>query len=159
MRQRHSLTAYIVIGIGMYFLLRGLDLPILSALYSWTVLLIIIGFAFLIHSYMTKDYDHLFTGAFLFGLGIHLFGLGHYTFWINHWGIYPFITGAAFIIRAAKTKKGFFSGVLLSTVSVLIIFSNRLSDQYKWIHDLSAAVESYWPLILIGIGIWLLKRK
>ncbi|MFD2759573.1 hypothetical protein ACFSUO_01040 [Lentibacillus juripiscarius] len=101
----------------------------------------------------------MFTGGFIFGLGIHFYGLLHYSFWIDHWGIYPFIVGAALIIRAVRTKKGLFPGMLLSSASVVLIFSAQLRDQIEWIHDLSAMIENYWPLILIGVGIWLLRRK
>src|SRR5690625_3347391 len=82
--KQNSLIAYIIIGIGIFFLLRELRLPILTDFYSWQTLLIVIGAAFLISSYRGRNYEQIFTGVLLLGIGIHLHGVGHYSFWINH---------------------------------------------------------------------------
>ncbi|WP_164668461.1 LiaI-LiaF-like domain-containing protein [Virgibacillus doumboii] len=159
MKRQNSFAAYILIGIGVYFLLRELKIPIITDFYSWPTLLIIIGLALLIHSYTSKDYQHLFSGTIVLGLGIHFHGLSHYGFWIDHWAVYPMIVGIAFIVRGLRTKKGFLAGVLVTVISILLIFSVRLPATFSWIYDLTALLERFWPLILIGIGIYWLKRK
>ncbi|SFD58582.1 hypothetical protein SAMN05216238_102300 [Lentibacillus persicus] len=159
MKRQHSFAAYILIGIGIYFLLRELKIPIITDFYSWPTLLIIIGIALLIHSYTSKDYQHLFSGTIVMGIGIHFHGLTHYDFWIDHWAIYPLIIGIAFIVRALRTKKGMLTGILISAVSILLIFSIQLPAAFNWIYDLTSLLERFWPLILIGVGIYWLKKK
>lgn len=159
MKRQNSFAAYILIGIGVYFLLRELKIPIITDFYSWPTLLIIIGLALLIHSYTSKDYQHLFSGTIVLGLGIHFHGIEHYVFWIDHWAIYPLIVGIAFIVRAIRTKKGFFPGILLTGLSIIMIFSVQLPATFNWIYDITAFLERFWPIILIGIGIYWLKKK
>ncbi|GGJ84244.1 hypothetical protein GCM10007063_03450 [Lentibacillus kapialis] len=159
MKRQHSFAAYMLIGIGVYFLLRELRLPIVTDFYSWPTLLIIIGIALLIHSYTSRDYQHLLSGTIVLGLGIHFHGLRHYTFWIDHWAVYPLIVGIAFIVRGLRTKHGVFTGVIITALSILFMFSVRLPASLEWIYDLTALLERFWPLILIGIGIYWLRRK
>lgn len=159
MKRQNSFAAYILIGIGVYFLLRELRIPIITDFYSWPTFLIIIGLALLIHSYTKKDYQHLLSGTIVLGLGIHFHGIKYYQFWIDHWAVYPMIVGIAFIVRALRTKNGFLTGLILTGLSIFFMFSVRLPPAFNWIYDVTAFLEKLWPVILIGIGIYWLKRK
>ncbi len=159
MKKQDAFIAYILIGIGVYFLIKQLELQIFSPFYSWPTFLIIIGIAFLIHSYSTNDYDHIFTGALLLGLGIHFHGLENYDFWFDHWSAYALITGIAFIIRYVRTKKGLIPGAVLIGIALLMIFSVTLPEWFKWIYGLVEFLESFWPVALIVFGVYLLRFK
>ncbi|GAB3050088.1 LiaI-LiaF-like domain-containing protein [Virgibacillus ainsalahensis] len=159
MKRQNSLIAYILIGIGIFFLLKELKVPIITDFYSWTTLLIIVGLALIIHSYRARKYQNLFVGTIVLGMGIHLHGMNHYSFWIDHWAAYPLIIGIAFLIRYTKTKKGLFPGVLLIAVSILLIFSIQLPEWLSWIYLVIDFTEKFWPVILIVVGLYLLKKK
>lgn len=159
MKKQHTFAGFLLIGIGLYFLLRQLELPIITDFYSWPTLLIIIGLAFLIHSYTSKDYQKLFSGTIILGLGIHFHGVNHYAFWIDDWGVYPLIVGIAFIVRFLKTKKGLMPGLVLIGLSLLIIFAINLPPYLNWIYPVLEFLEKFWPIVLIGFGIYFLKRK
>ncbi|WP_099158673.1 LiaI-LiaF-like domain-containing protein [Virgibacillus ndiopensis] len=159
MKKQNSFAGYLLIGIGAYFLLKELKLPIITDFYSWPTLLIVIGLALLIHSYSSKDYQNLFSGTVVLGLGIHFHGVAHYSFWIEHWAVYPLIVGVAFIVRYLKTKAGLLPGVILIGVSLLLIFSIRLPVWFDWIYIVIDYIERFWPILLIGIGIYLLRKK
>lgn len=159
MRTQNPLLAYILIGIGVFFLLRELKLPIITDFYSWQTLLIIIGLAFLIHSYRSRSYQHIFTGILILGIGIHLHGSAHYHFWIDHWAVYLIIIGLAFIIRYFKTKSGFLPGIAFLAIGVLFIYSTAFHSYFYWIYDVIALVERYWPIALIILGFVLLRKK
>ncbi|MFD1362905.1 LiaI-LiaF-like domain-containing protein [Lentibacillus salinarum] len=159
LKRQHSFAAYVLIGVGVFFLLREFDIPIITDFYSWPTLLIIIGMALLIHSYTAKDYQHLFSGTIVLGLGIHLHGLSHYPFWIDHWAVYPLLVGIAFIVRSLRTRRGLFVGIVISSLSVFLILSVRLPAAFHWVYDVMAWLDRLWPLILIGIGIFWLKKK
>ena len=99
MKKQNALFAYILIGIGVFFLLRELKLPIFTDFYSWQTLLIVIGLAILIHSYRSHSYENILAGGIILGIGIHLHGRANYAFWIDHWAVYLLIIGAAFLLR------------------------------------------------------------
>ncbi|MEC5422025.1 DUF5668 domain-containing protein [Virgibacillus sp. C22-A2] len=159
MKKKNALAAYILIGIGVYFLLVQLKIPILTNFYSWQTLLIVIGLALLIHSYTSKNYQNLFSGTIILGLGIHFHGVAHYSFWINHWGMYLLIVGIAFIVRYLQTKMGLFPGILLISIAMIMIFSVNLPIWFDWIYVVIDIIERFWPVALIIIGIYLLKKK
>ncbi|WP_404453304.1 DUF5668 domain-containing protein [Virgibacillus necropolis] len=159
MKKQHALAGYLLIGIGLYFLLTKLQLPIITDFYSWPTLFIIIGLAFLIHSYKTKEHQNLFSGTIILGLGIHFHGVNHYSFWIDHWGVYLLIVGIAFIVRFLKTKKGIIPGVILIGLSLIVIFTVNLPPYLSWIYQILDLIEQFWPIALIGIGIYFLKLR
>ncbi|MFD2628701.1 LiaI-LiaF-like domain-containing protein [Oceanobacillus kapialis] len=159
MKKQHALPAYILIGIGIFFLLRQLKLPIITDFYSWQTIIIIIGLALLIHSYTSKSYQNLFSGTLLLGLGIHLHGVQHYHFWIDHWAVYLLIIGIAFLVRRTKVKQGLLPGVFFTAIAILLIFSVSLPPWLDWIYSIINLLEQFWPVALILIGIYMLMRK
>ncbi|HLR40810.1 MAG TPA: DUF5668 domain-containing protein [Virgibacillus sp.] len=159
MKKQNSFAAYILIGVGAYFLLKQLDLPILHDFYSWPTLLIIVGIALLIHSYSAKDYQNLFSGTVVLGLGVHFHGLHNYPFWIDHWAMYPLIIGIAFIVRFLRTKNGLLPGTLLIGISLLMIFSENVPEWLDWIYIVIDFLEKFWAIAIILLGILLLKKK
>ncbi|PAV27702.1 hypothetical protein CIL05_20610 [Virgibacillus profundi] len=159
MKKQNALAAYVLIGIGGYFLLRQLKVPIFTDFYSWPTLLIIIGLALLIHSYTAKNYQNLFGGTIILALGIHFHGLEHYSFWIDHWAVYLLIVGIAFIVRFLQTKHGLLPGILLIGISLILIFSLEVPAWFDWIYDVFEFIERFWPIAIIIVGIYLLKKK
>lgn len=159
MKKQDSFIAYILIGIGIYFLIEQLDLQLFTAFYSWPTFLMIIGVAFLIHSYSINEHEHIFTGTLLLGLGIHFHGLENYDFWFEHWSVYALITGLAFIIRYLQTKKGLIPGAVLIGIALLMIFSVTLPDWFQWIFGVVDFLEAFWPVAVIAFGVYLLKFK
>src|SRR5690625_7237612 len=159
MKKHNAFTAYILIGLGIYFLIQQLDLQMFDKFYSWPTFLIIIGISFLIHSFSASEYEHIFTGVLLLGLGIHFHGLENYDFWFDHWSVYALITGLAFIIRYFQTKKGFIPGAVLIGIALLMIFSVTLPDWFQWIYGVVDFLESFWPVAVIAFGVYLLKFK
>ncbi len=159
MKKNNSFAAYLLIGIGIYFLCKQLEIPIFMNFYSWPTLLMITGIAFLLHSYRAKDYQNLFTGILIFGLGIHFHGLENYSFWIDHWAVYPFIVGIAFIFRYLKTKSGLFVGVILTGISSIMLFSITVPRWFNWIYDITSLIENFWAIAIIILGVYLLIRK
>jgi uncharacterized membrane protein len=159
MKNKNTLTAYLLIGIGLYFLLRQLKLPIFTDFYSWPTILIIIGLALLIYSFQMKDYNQLFSGTLLLGLGIHFHGIRHYSFWIDHWAMYPLIIGIAFLVKYMKTKQGLVPGLVLIIIACIFIFSINIPSWFNWVNDIVNFINVYWPIVLVAIGIYLLKKK
>ncbi len=158
-KKQNSFIAYLLIGIGTYFLIKQLDLALFDTFYSWPTVLIIIGIVFLIHSYSTHEYEHIFTGVLLLGLGIHFHGVENYNFWIDHWSIYTLIVGVAFVIRYLQTHRGLIPGLILIGISVILIFSVTLPDAFKWFYGVTEFLDSFWPIILIGFGFYVLFKK
>ncbi|MDY0405432.1 DUF5668 domain-containing protein [Virgibacillus sp. 179-BFC.A HS] len=159
MKKNHALAGYFLIGIGAYFLLKQLHVPILTDFYTWPTLLMIIGIVFLLYSHSSKDYQHLFTGTLLLGLGLHFHGLKNYSFWPHHWAMYLLIVGIAFLARALKTKSGYLPGILLCVISLPLILSWQLPLWFQPVYHVLELLEIYWPVLLIIIGIYILIRK
>ncbi len=159
MKNQNAFIAYLLIGVGTYFLIKQLDLSFFNTFYSWPTILIIVGIVFLLHSYSAHEYQNIFTGVLLLGLGIHFHGLENYDFWLDHWSVYALIAGIAFVIRYFQTKKGLVPGLILIVISILLIFSVAFPEQFAWFYSILEFLETFWPIFLIGFGFYLLFRK
>ncbi|QSS99135.1 hypothetical protein IMZ31_13725 [Pontibacillus sp. ALD_SL1] len=159
MKRQNTFSGLLLIGIGLYFLLREFQIPLLTQFYSWPTILMIIGIALLLHSYIAMEYDTLFSGGVLLGLGIHFHGLRNYSFWIDHWGIFPLIIGLSFLLRFQKTRKGIFPAIILITLSLFVIFASNKPGWFYWINVVVHFIETFWPLLLVGFGLYLLWFK
>lgn len=159
MRERNTLIAYLLIGFGIYFLIKQLNFTFFQSFVGWPTIVAIIGLAFLLHSYTAKVSEHILIGSILVGFGIHFHGLHHYVFWYDHWSVYTLIVGIAYFIFFFKTKKGFMPAVILVSLSVVMLFSITLPDWFKPIYGIIDFIETFWPVLLIGLGIYFLWRK
>ncbi|GGF06692.1 putative membrane protein YsxD [Halobacillus andaensis] len=159
MKKQNAFAGYLLIGLGIYFLLRQLNIPYFSAFYSWPTILIIIGAAFLLHSYLTKDYSNIIAGVILLGLGLHFHSKDRYSFWIDHWAIYPMIVGFAFLLKYIKTKSGILPALVLLGLAGFGLFSTSNPSWFSFIYTLISWIEQFWPIVLVILGIYLLKKR
>lgn len=159
MKKYPVFTAYLLIGLGIYFLVKQLNLPFLSNFSGWSTIVIIVGIAFLTYSYATKDYAQIFPGTIILGVGIHFHGLENYNFWLDHWSVYPLIVGIAFIIQYLKSRNGLIPGIILIATALFMMLSIKIPPTFNWIYRIVEFIETFWPLVLIGLGIALLRFK
>lgn len=159
MKRKNSFIAYVLIGLGIYFLVKQLNFAFFEPFIGWPTVIAIIGIAFLLHSYTANEEGNIFIGVILLGIGIHLHGLQHYDFWYNHWSIYTLIFGIAYLILFFKTKRGLIPSVVLMSVSIIMIFSITLPSWFKGIYGIIDFIETFWPVILIVIGIYFIRKQ
>lgn len=148
-----------LIAVGLYFLLKQFNIPFLSTFTSWPTLLMLIGVVFLLNSYSSKDYGNLFSGVLILGLGIHFHGLQNYPNWIDHWAVYSFIIGIAYLVRFIKTRNGLIPGIILVGFSSIMVFSITIPSWFNFVYLLSDFLEKYWPIAIIILGIYILRKK
>ncbi len=158
MKRQSVFPGILFIGVGLFFLLHQFNIPYVDQLVRWPSILVILGFAFLLQSYMNKDYGSLFPGTLLLLLGIHFHMLFFLSTWPSHWSMYTCIVGLSFLHVYAKTKKdGLLPGIILLVISALGFFSGGV---VTWFQSITDMLERFWPLFLIALGIYLLfKRK
>lgn len=136
--------------------MKQFDIPLLSKFYGWPTILIIIGAALLFHSIQSRDTHNIFTGVIVFGIGSHFHGLHNYPSWSDHWAVYIFIVGLAFIIRSVWTREGIITGLALTLIASIFIFSLSLP---QWLAFPFKHIHMFWPIAIILLGVYLLRKK
>lgn len=159
MKKQGVFPGIILVGIGLYFLLDQLNISLLKAFYTWPSLVIIIGIALLAQAYISRDYQNIVPGFILFGFGVHFHLTRMFSFWPDHWAMFTLVIGCAFLLRFQKTKVGLLPGLLLLILSILALFYHEVIGWLGWVGSIVSLVERYWPLALIGAGIYLLFFK
>ncbi|RWZ59914.1 hypothetical protein EQV77_01035 [Halobacillus fulvus] len=159
MNKHYSLLGFLLLGFGLYFSLNLWSIPFLSAYNSWPSLLVIIGAVLLIYSYMTREYTGLFIGVLLLGFGIHFHALRLFAFWPDQWGMYVLIVGIAFLLKYSKTKAGLIPAIILTGVGLFALLSPTRPGWFMWIQQSVTWIERFWPLVLIGLGIYMIRKK
>ncbi len=161
MKKRGILSGIILIGFGIYFLLLQYNIQLIADLYTWPTLLIIVGVAFLAQAYGGKQYEFIFPGIILTGLGIHFHVVHKLEVWPDHAGVFLLVVSLGLLLTYVKTNAGFFSGILFLIAAVLTLFVDHLAEwALQQGHDLSLILQ-FWPFLFIAIGTYLLfaQRK
>lgn len=146
----------ILILIGGLFLLDNLD--VLE--FSWPMILIGIGAALLLQSVLDKRHQPVQGGVLLLLLG--LIFLADQERWLpwgmnRDWPLILFAIGISMIVAYwVKPRK---RGNLTGGIIILTIASIFLATEYHYFEwYVLGDIIDWWPLILLGLGVWLLVK-
>lgn len=140
----------VLLGLGVYFLLRQLEIPAIDNYLSWPVIVMVVGLAFIISSFFGRDKGAVVPGGITFFIGVHFFALEHISEWPDHWSMYPGAVGMGFLLSFLRTLEiGYLvpSGILLAFPILLLGFQGE-----QWI-------QHWWPMALIVLGLFMVFGK
>jgi hypothetical protein len=161
MKQHKIFPGVILIGFGLYFYFQQTNIVLFREFYTWPTLFIIIGVAFLIQGYAGRDYESILPGTILVGLGIHFHVVNRLPVWPDHIGIFILVIALGYLLRYQKTGTGFSYGILFITLSIMLLFYDKLSNWLNFMEDPVRTAWEYWPFLLVLIGLFIIffKRK
>lgn len=151
----------LLVGFGIFFLLNELHMSIAAKVYTWPVLLILIGAALLTESALSQDHSNLLASYILITLGIHFYVSEQIPFWPTNISMVVFMVAISFLLSARKAKSGFFQGGTLLIIAILMMFSDRIKLFLPKVEDGVNYLTTFWPILLLLVGLYLLffKRK
>ncbi|WP_453994627.1 LiaI-LiaF-like domain-containing protein [Bacillus nitroreducens] len=161
MKKNTMFTGIILVGIGSYLLLQQLHLPIFTTFYSWQTLVIIVGLAFLFQAYIENNPSSILPGIILTGFGFHFHSINQLSFWPKQSGTLLLIVGIGMLLTYFKTKSGLAHSVVIILIALLFLNYSRFMGWMGVFEGGFSYIITYWPLLLVGIGFYLLffKRK
>ncbi|WP_201713665.1 LiaI-LiaF-like domain-containing protein [Rossellomorea arthrocnemi] len=156
MKQQRIFPGIILIGFGAYFYLQQANIVLFQEFFTWPTLLIIVGLAFLGQGYGGKDYEAILPGTILVGFGMHFHVVNKLDVWPDHMGTFILIIALGFLLRYQKTRAGLFQGILFLTLSIILLFSDKAGRWFGFIEGSVGTAWELWPILIIGIGVYLL---
>ncbi|MED3978546.1 LiaF transmembrane domain-containing protein [Priestia megaterium] len=161
MKKQSMFFGVLLVGFGIFFLLNELHMSIAAKVYTWPVLLILIGAALLTESALSQDHSNLLASYILITLGIHFYVSEQIPFWPTNISMVVFMVAISFLLSARKAKSGFFQGGILLIIAILMMFSDRLKLFLPKVEDGVNYLTTFWPILLLLVGLYLLffKRK
>ncbi|MEO2227516.1 LiaF transmembrane domain-containing protein [Priestia megaterium] len=161
MKKQSMFFGVLLVGFGIFFLLNELHMSIAAKVYTWPVLLILIGAALLTESALSQDHSNLLASYILITLGIHFYVSKQIPFWPTNISMVVFMVAISFLLSARKVKSGFFQGGTLLIIAILMMFSDRLKLFLPKVEDGVNYLTTFWPILLLLVGLYLLffKRK
>ncbi|AYE49049.1 hypothetical protein OEA_04455 [Priestia megaterium NCT-2] len=161
MKKQSMFFGVLLVGFGIFFLLNELHMSIAAKVYTWPVLLILIGAALLTESALSQDHSNLLASYILITLGIYFYVSEQIPFWPTNISMVVFMVAISFLLSARKAKSGFFQGGTLLIIAILMMFSDRLKLFLPKVEDGVNYLTTFWPILLLLVGLYLLffKRK
>ncbi|MBO9130522.1 hypothetical protein [Bacillus sp. 165] len=159
MKKQQIFLGTILLGFGLIFILQSWNILLFRTMYDWPTAACIIGIAFLLQAYATREYAYLLPGGLLFCIGVHFHIIAYFPSWPSHWSIILFITGVVLLIYNHKTNMERFTASLLILLSLVFIFQKKIMNSISSFGEDFAAFSTYWPFLLAIIGTYLIIRK
>lgn len=159
MKNQRYFPAIILIGFGSYFLLQQMQIQVFQSFYSWPTLLMIVGIAFLFQAYGAKEYEAILPGIILTGFGFHFHIINHLSIWPDHIGSFILIISLAFLLKYLKTGSGLLQGLLFLALASLMLFYDQVLEWFGLLQNEASSVWQFWPIILIGAGLFLILKN
>lgn len=159
MKKQSIFPGIILVGIGGYLLLQQLNVTVFDGFFSWPTIVMIIGIALLIHAYTLNDHSNIFPGIVLTGFGFHFHHVNQLSFWPDHFSMLILIVSIGMLLRYLKTKAGLSHGLLLLAISLLFLKYDLFMGWLSFFKDGFSFIIRFWPILLIGAGIYLLFIK
>ncbi len=147
---------FILIIIGLYFLLQQLNIsiPFAHVLFAWPSILFIIGLVLSFQGFSNKDDNKMFSGMMLLGLGVFFHGVHTFGYWSYYWGYFTLIISVAFFMKYFVGKRdGLAPGIVLMIITLFAFYNHFIST---WVKQFFGGFDVIWPIILIGVGIYLI---
>ena len=147
----------ILVVFGIILLLDSFDVIV----FHWSYILIALGAAFFVISFISTDKGAVFPGTILFLTGLFFllrynYILGDSMFYL--WPIFPAIVGIAFlalfIFRPSDWGLLIPGGILLFVGIIFLAYNYDFFD-----YNPGRIVSRYWPVILIAIGAKMILSK
>lgn len=159
MKSQKLFAGITLIGFGIYFILKNLNISLFPQFFSWQTLLIIIGLAFLFQGYGGKDYPTILPGIILTGFGLHFHLVDKLAIWPDHTGTFLLIIALGFILQNHKTGNGMMNGVLFLILAGLLLFFQEITESIHFLQSNNKITPYIMPLILLLIGGYFLLTK
>ncbi|MGR3765234.1 LiaI-LiaF-like domain-containing protein [Rossellomorea sp. NS-SX7] len=156
MKQQRIFPGFILIGFGLYFYLQQKNIVLFQEFFTWPTLLMIVGIAFLGQGYGARDYEAILPGTILVGFGLHFHVVNKLEIWPDHMGTFILIISLGFLLRYQKTRNGLFQGILFLTLSVILLFYDKVVGYLGLIEGQVGSAWEFWPIVIIVIGVYLL---
>lgn len=160
MKNKKIFSGIIFIGVGAYFFLQQAGIALTQQFFTWPTLLMIAGIAFLAQGYVGGDFEAIMPGTVLVGYGLHYHFLQSNAFFSNQAGTFVLFIGIGCLLRYFKTRSGLFQTILFLILALFLIFYNKFTADAGLLQNGVSIFWKFWPVLLIGIGLYfLLKRK
>lgn len=161
MKKYRWFISILFIGFGLFYFASQQQYPALIPLYDWYSILFIIGLACLFQAYAGHDQHYIIPGILLTGFGIHFCLSTILTNYPNPYGVLTMIVAVSLFLKNKRSKGDLLPSILLCLISLFFFFSQQLDTIINQTEFELSLFQTYWPLLLVGIGICLLffKRK
>ncbi|MDQ0244641.1 glucan phosphoethanolaminetransferase (alkaline phosphatase superfamily) [Bacillus fengqiuensis] len=161
MKKQSVFFGIMLVGLSLFLLMSRFQFPLMLKLHSWPSLLVLVGAAMIVQAYKAHDFQQLLPGMILLTLGIHFHAVSLFFFWPKHIGMVLLIIALSFLLSSRKSHFGLLQGIFLFSLSMLMMFSDRLKMWTALLEQHFNYVWKFWPLLLLIIGLYLLffKRK
>jgi len=156
MKSNQVLPGVILVVVGTYFLSNQLNftLPYSEILLKWPSILLFIGLVLSWQGFSNRDDQKMFSGTILLGLGVLFHGVHTFDYWNYQWPYFTLIISVAFFLKYFVNKRdGITTGVILLFISIIALFFSTIS---QWMNSIHSGFDSYWPVVLIVIGVYLI---
>lgn len=156
--QKYFVSTTLIL-LGTYYLLLMFNITSIEALSTWAVAITIFGIAFISQANKGRQGDLYLPGLLLLGMGLYYSFDWLSNFWPSEISAIITGTGVALLFHSFHKKSSYAIGLITTFVGILMTFQEKFLVIESLFDKSVDFLNTFWPLIVIGAGIYILTRK
>lgn len=153
-----KLIGFFLVFFSILLLVIKTELAPIQSFISWPFLLFFLSTVLIAVSFINQN-DKLTLIAGIGGaIGLFIWGKQYVDGWSDHWSILLLLIGFAVLLQYVINKDN-----LTAVIAIVLIFSGICAwpglKNIASLASIAPTLNTYWPLLLLGLGVYFLLRK
>lgn len=153
-----KLLGFILIFFSILLLLIKTNLAPIPSFISWPFLLFFVSTILIAISFTNQNDKLGLVAGIGAAVGLFIWGKQYVDGWSDHWSILLIFIGCAVFLQYLINKQN-----LTAVIALILVLSGICAwpglNEIASLASIAPTLNTYWPLLLLGLGIYFLLRK
>lgn len=153
-----KLLGFLLTFISILLLLIKTESAPLQSFISWPFLLFFLGTVLILVAFVNQNDKLALIAGLGSSIGLFIWGKEYVEGWSSHWSILMMLCGVAVLLQYLINKQN-----LVIVIALILIISGICAwpglNDIASLASIAPTLNTYWPLLLLGLGVYFLIRK
>lgn len=153
-----KLIGFLLILASILLLLIQTNSAPLESFITWPFLLFFLGAILIVIGFVNNNDKLALIAGIAASIGLFIWGREHVDDWSDHWSILMILCGVAVLLQFLINKQNI-------TIAIALVLILSGISAWPGLHDIASlagiapVLNTYWPFLLLGLGVYFLVRK
>lgn len=153
-----KLIGFILVFFSILLLVIKTNLASIASFISWPFLLFFVSTVLIAVSFTNQNDKLGLIAGIGAAIGLFIWGKQYVTGWSDHWSILLLMIGCGVFLQFFINKQS-----LTAVIALILVLSGIFAwpglNDIASLASIAPTLNTYWPLLLLGLGVYFMLRK